>query len=491
MEELLLMAVGFLGFLGGFGSGGAGSDFVSFLPTDTYFQSRRIPMNIENLMDLATTEPKNGRSQILQLMALRALGEKPELSKKDSAAILRTLEKVARGELAKDRLGFSQEYARRTLGALGGKTATPRSAPRTDLRDDALGWFPASATLVGFLGGVPQMDPTEDYGSKARPILIKLTRRPRDWDEIFKAVEMVGNVRIDRFSFAYAADGKQKEKDRFYVRITGKADHQRLVAGLKQVETDLTWKESKDTSGTPITTAQAKRDGAAAFIGDTDLLVGSFADGQTQNDPLEVLQQFLAVRTGKEKSVLKGALQGRLPKLSQETVGVLVGDLSEDLRREFFKSNSFPAPRSICAELLRTKDGISLPFQTVLGNAEEAKQFVEAIREFQKTLLDQLKKTQKQTKDATMQTRRVFDSVQKAIESLQLQVDGAAVKGTISVPIDAVLAVFLLRAHREPAVHEVLPLQVVEPSKEEARLWLGAPPGWTRITIPEHSFTGG
>src|SRR5207249_863395 len=103
------------------GSGGTGSDLVSFLPTETYFQSRRIPMNVENLEELARTEPKDGKAQILQLMALRALGEKPELLGKDSAAVRLTIEKIAKGEIARDRLGFSEEYARRTLLALGSK----------------------------------------------------------------------------------------------------------------------------------------------------------------------------------------------------------------------------------------------------------------------------------------------------------------------------------------------------------------------------------
>src|SRR5262245_51101611 len=103
----------------------SGGDLIAFFPTDTYFQSRRIPVNIENMLDLATADPKDGKTQIRQLMALRAMAERPELVKKakDPGAVLRTIERIAKGEIAKDRLGFSQDYATWTLIALGAQIA--------------------------------------------------------------------------------------------------------------------------------------------------------------------------------------------------------------------------------------------------------------------------------------------------------------------------------------------------------------------------------
>src|SRR5262245_65297475 len=116
MEILILMAMG---------GGGQTADLASFLPADVYFQSRRIAISAESMIEIASKKPEDGKAQIAQLLALRALAEQPELMKnaKNSAEILVTLEKMAKGELAKDRLGFAEDYAARTLQALG--KATP------------------------------------------------------------------------------------------------------------------------------------------------------------------------------------------------------------------------------------------------------------------------------------------------------------------------------------------------------------------------------
>jgi hypothetical protein len=214
MEEAVLGAIAALGLLGGLGHGPDGGDLVSFLPVDTYLQSRRIPVNIENLMRLATTEPKSGKAQLLQLMALRALGQQPALVQQDAAA-LRTLEQIAQGEIARDRLGFAQAYARRTLRALGRSVAPARPAEGSDPCAEALGWFPASVTLVAFFGGAPVSDTTGDYGHEVQKFVGFGIRRPRDWDQLFHPSEILGNARIDRVAFAFARDDKDQARGHF------------------------------------------------------------------------------------------------------------------------------------------------------------------------------------------------------------------------------------------------------------------------------------
>jgi hypothetical protein len=496
MDVLVLFGMAALGLLGGLGSGGAGGDVVSFLPTDIYFQSRRIPLNIENLEDLARTEPKDGKAQILQLMALRALAEKPELIRKDPAATLHTIERIARGEIARDRLGFSEEYARRTLRALGGKVTPPKAAQPANVGEEALGWFPASTTLVGFLGGGPITDSTGDYGNEIRRFLTRVVLPPRNWNQVFDAVEMTGNARIDRISLAYAANGKSKEKDRFYVRITGKGDHQRIVAALKTGnDKGLTWKEDKDARGTPITTVYGEHDPAFALLGDTDLLLGTSVGGGGGGENFKVIQQLLAVRAGKEKSVLKGALQDRQPRLSPETVGLLVGDLPGELR-VLFQRAKLPAPKSIRLEVLRAQDSVDVRFQATLENAEKARRFAESLLALRKTGLDSVRRTQQEIKDNSPLPRGAVGSLRKALESLQLQPDGAGVKGAISVPTEALLAPLWLQFGTLGVGADPPGPQVPEPEKKEAtRLPERSIPGWRRITtaltIPQHLSKGG
>src|SRR5262245_34050407 len=324
MESFVLSAAAVLGLLG---LGGGGADLVLILPADTYFQSRRVPVNIDNMLDLAKAEPASGKAQIQQLMALRVLAEQPELLKKakDAAAVLRTIEKIAKGELAKDRLGFSQEYATHALIAMGGKITQVKKAETGDPYENCLGWFPASATLVGFVDGGRLKVSATDYGKQMRALTGKLVRRQRDWNDVFHIAEMIGNVRIERISFAYSPEGK--DKDRLFVRLGGKGDHKRIADALKVGVNQIgaTVGQKEDAKGTMITTMDVLGVTAIALIGDTDFVVagpGGFAGGDNPN-PVELRDQLLAVRAGKEMSVLKGALKDRLPKASKDAVGLL------------------------------------------------------------------------------------------------------------------------------------------------------------------------
>src|SRR6267142_855485 len=115
MEMLMLIATG---------GGSMGGDFVSFLPAELYFQSRNIEVGANKMMELASTPAKDGKGEIAQLLALRLLAEQPELIK-GRDEMIKTLEKLAAGELAKDKLGFVPDYAARTLAALGRKVDRP------------------------------------------------------------------------------------------------------------------------------------------------------------------------------------------------------------------------------------------------------------------------------------------------------------------------------------------------------------------------------
>src|SRR5262249_39564382 len=153
-----------------------------------------------------------------------------------------------------------------------------------------------------------------------------------------------------------------------------------------------------------------------------------------------LIQQLLAVRAGKEKSVLKGALQDRLSKLSPETVGLLVGDLPEDLPPEPFEGAKLPAPKSVRVEVRRARDGLDVRFQATLENAEQARSAAESIAGLRQMGLEGLKTVQQLIKDDVPLPRSAIASLRKSLESLQIQPDGAGVKGTISIPSEALLA---------------------------------------------------
>src|SRR5438128_1273210 len=81
-----------------------------------------------------------------------------------------------------------------------------------------------------------------------RPLIGKFAKE-KDWDKVFEVAEMVGNVRLERISFAFAEGKQAKDEGRIFLRIGGKADHQRLVETLKKLSSGTMIDESKDAKG--------------------------------------------------------------------------------------------------------------------------------------------------------------------------------------------------------------------------------------------------
>ena len=102
-------------------SGGmASADLVSLVQPQHYFQARKIDVSIDRMVDIANTEPKDAKAQIMQLTALRYLADETEAFKKapNYATNRQALEAIAQGKKAQDPLGFAQDYANRVLARL-------------------------------------------------------------------------------------------------------------------------------------------------------------------------------------------------------------------------------------------------------------------------------------------------------------------------------------------------------------------------------------
>src|SRR5262245_42968775 len=489
MEILVLMALG---------GGGQTADFASFLPTEIYFQSRRIAISAESMIEIASKKPEDGKAQIAQLLALRALAEQPELMKnaKDSAQILATLEKIAKGELAKDRLGFAEDYAARTLEALGKATPPSRSPMKLpSMREATLGWFPASATIVAALDARERTAGIEE-GKALRQLVAKFTKE-KEWEKVFEVAEMVGNVRIERLGIAFVEDKRAKEKERMFLRIGGKADHGRMLAAFKKLSGDvpggLNLEETKDAQGTPIATLRSAKDTPVlALIGDTDFVVAGFpflASGRRVNgaaNPAEsdALKQLLAIRAGKEASIIKsdGVLKDALAKISPKASGLMAGVLSEEMRKNIFGGGMVPAPLAFRAELLNVKEGLDLRANLKMANADDAKVVVQGIIMGQKQSLDGL---QKMPANVPIPPATVA-ALKKAIESVQVQAKGDAVDVGMFLSNEALRSLPTMMLFG--AAREVQPAQP-PPAKEK----LDAPspakearvaPGLTPLTMP-------
>jgi hypothetical protein len=431
MEMLMLIALG-----GGVQSG----DLVSYLPPEAYFKANLVPVNLDNMIYLATKEPADGEAQIKQLMCLRALAEQPDLFRKskdkDKAEALTALRKIAGGELANDKQGFAKEYAQRALAVLdGGKLPQRAAAPPLE---EGLAWFPVSATFAGVIDS-RRRDAAAEPPKEFQTLLGKLVRQ-RDWEEVFRVADTLGNIRIERVAFALHDKGPGQHLA--YMRLTGKADHKRLVKAFKTLSHGqrLEFNESKDAKSTPITLIHTPGSGHApviALIGDTDLVVAiSEGPRAPDADAKTVLEPVLNVRDGKADGVPKGALKDRL-KVDTKSFGVFAGAVPDELRREMFRGGA-AAPRAVRVELTQAKDGVDLRVQATMDNAEAATAFTKFIVAGRQQALAHL---QNSPNDLKLLPAGVVADLKKAIQSVQVRAEGAVVHGGVHVSTATLLGV--------------------------------------------------
>jgi hypothetical protein len=427
MEVIVLLALG---------GGGQTGELAAFLPADIYFQSRNIETKIDTLVALASKEPADGKTQIAQLLALRMLAERADEVKKaeNYKDLVKKIERIAKGEIAKDAHGFSRAHANHTLTALGG-TGKPSEAKPSDLRKDTLNWFPASATLVGAFDFSGQ-EASAEQGRELRKFWSKVLK-PRDWDGVFAVAEQIGNVRVDRLGFAFhegkkRSDPLSSDGGEIFVRISGRASHERLVKAFNAAvpppprpgKRNYVASE-KEPGGLMVSTFKGLPGlpFQLCLIGDSDFF---FAVSHDEKEPFG---KIFAVRAGKHDSVLQGVLKDSLAKVSKKASGLMVGDVPKGMRDGLAREFGV-APKSIRSEILREKLGIDIKFEGTFANADEAKTFTAKAFELRKMALNGI---DKMPKDLPLPAAAIA-AVKRTIQSIQIQADGAAVKGGVLVP---------------------------------------------------------
>src|SRR5205823_4599400 len=133
-------------------------------------------------------------------------------------------------------------------------------------------------------------------------------------------LDKVGNVRVDRIVAAVRLDDKGKAQ-RFVVRITGACDVKAAFKALT-AEKGVKVEQRKGPSGEAIEVGLAD-EAAFAFVGEADLLI--LVD-HTARKPLELLDEVLAVKAGKAKSLADGPLGKLLEQAPGAARMLLAGD---------------------------------------------------------------------------------------------------------------------------------------------------------------------
>jgi len=409
-----------------FMTGGATStDLVSVLPGQAYFKARGIEIDIEKAVELAAKDPDSGKAQITQLLALRYLADE-SAKLKGSPNIDRhrqTLTDIATGKKAQDPQGFAKDYAAAALARLDGMKLTPPvvSSPR----DDAFGWFPANATLIGALdtrmarGDMPaKSNISEMFKMFPEQVL----------NQAFTAVEKVGNIRIDRVAFAYVENPQEKQMGEIYVRMTGKANPVWLLEAFKELK--LQPKSSKGPGGETITTlVDPNKAPGLMLIGDTDLVIAGYQKEQANHEDL--LARALDLKGGRGRSAGEGALKAELAKIPQKACGLIVGSLPA----EASQGAPFPMPVMISGHILRAQNALDVNLAGQMANNDEATQLVKTVSQFRQEGINSLKQLQ----GAPVQVPGLqVNAMIQMLESMQIEAQGNVAKMRLLMPGDMI-----------------------------------------------------
>jgi len=359
-------------------SGGSGStDLVAMMQPRQYFESRQIEPSIDKMVDLANDEPKNAKTQIVQLNALRYLADESDSLKKSAnyAAYRQQLEAIAKGTKAQDAQSFAKDYANRVLQKLDGAKAEAAVKVRP-IRDEALGWFPANATIAGAIDLRQASQPAAGGADPVKELLKMLPDRERT--QMYDFIEKSGNVRVERLAFALVDNPEQKDQMKIFVRFTGKGNHDWLASVLRETSGDrMQATESKADDGTPITLLQIpNQPPAVMMLGDTDIMMIGYMGNNGKHD--ELVAEVLDARGKKTGNAASGSLKNALTKIPDKAVGLLIGTMPEQMKRELGQVFDL-VPAKFAMFIEKAPQGLDLQIEGSMANAEDAGRLVQKI----------------------------------------------------------------------------------------------------------------
>jgi hypothetical protein len=402
--------------------GGGTTDLLSFVPAQDYFKSREIEVSVDKMVELAGKGAEKDKTPVAQLLAIRWLGEHPAEAKKNKK-VREILQQVADGKKGKDALGFAQDYAQRALAKLDGKPLSLPTQPSHSLQD-ALKWFPKECTIFGAVDVRPTKG--EKITREDNPLRRLLTGmlRDREKEEMFKFVDRVGNVRIDRAAMAVVPDVNQENQTRIFMHFSGKGDPKRLADAFKELMGQAEIKEKKGPNGEKLTLLEPTGRGgpAMALVGTTDMLIAGYAGKEKH---MEVLEEALKVMAGKKASILKGPHASALKTIKAS--GLAMGDLPEKWRGHL-TGNRSPlkgVPKNFKVTLTRKTKGLDLRFSGSAATAKEAKAFVDSVEALIKEGIQGLKKLPPGLKIKP----KSVEAMQAALKTIKLTATDALLSG--------------------------------------------------------------
>ncbi len=421
-------------------SGGSTRDAVSLIDAKDYFQQRKIPANVTKMVELARTEPKTGKAQIQQLLALRWLRENVDEVKKDKdfEDLRRQIEAIAKGQKAQDLHGFARDYATRTAIALGSSMKLVKDEiPKNSLSQDAIRWFPKETNMIFAVDFRFEGEDVEPLMKKFRDQIYS-TMPPNGKEEFYSVLEQIGNNRLDRFAYGFHFDDQNEDNHRLFVRASGKMNQKWILDVIKQASPNALIQEEKSFRGRKVTLLRGNRfSPTMCFIGDDEVLMATnmFFPEDLPKEPFKGLQEMLAIRSGKKVGLLSGSLQKLVKDVSPRAFGLFAAELPEKTREEAIESRDAPFrvfPPKMVAEAVIKEGQIVLELDSHLDNAKDAKTFADDIAKLKEKGLKEIAKTEN-FPPGFPNVKKIQAGVKKTLNSLKVDVNGSSTSATITV----------------------------------------------------------
>jgi hypothetical protein len=404
------------------------NDIASVLEPGHYLKAHEVELKAEKLVELATHEAKVGKDQLIQLMAIRWLGLHPDDARK--AGAIDALHAVADGKKGQGPHDFAKEHAARALARIEGKRLAPaRTVPPGSIRDEALAWFPAEATIFGAFDLRPAEDATATDPEALAKVLARVVPEP-EWKPIYDFVDTVGNLRLDRIGFALEMEEQKLEPKRIWVRFSGAGDLSRLEECLA---TKAPAREVRKRPGDAaiVIRTQENRPPGFGFIGSTDVIIVGFFE--PLGKPLEVVDALLQARAGKRKSVVSGPFADDLKKVNAKSQGVFVAALSDSIQANLMRGSPFKTfPTRVVAEATGGKV-LALRLRAIMKDEEAATAASKTVAQLREQGLRALKDLPPEVKIP----KEAIDIARKALTDMKVTSDGSEVTAVVRLPADA------------------------------------------------------
>jgi hypothetical protein len=416
------------------------ADPVSLIPARDYFQLHNIDVNVDKMAALAAKAPTDAQESVAQLLAIRWLGEHAAEVKK-TKGVRDTLQKIAEGKTGKDALGFAKDHARRALARIDGKEPPVRTLSDNSVRTSALEWFPKNSSMFGALDFRPARAVEAEETNSLRMFVAAMTGmiHERQRKEMYGFVDKVGNIRVDRISFAVIPDKNQDRETRLYMRATGLVDRKRLAAFIQANMGKGEVKEQKGPNDEPITIIDLKNEGPSmAIIDNTDFIVAGYPGSPRRDDHVRVIEEMLQIRAGKQPSLVKGNYAGTLKNIPAQAQGLLIGDLPEHWRGELTGRHSpfRGMPQDFNLSWIRTAKGLEFRFTGNCASGKEAKAFVESVDHLRQEGIEGLKKLPNQMKVKP----KTVENLTAALKGIKLEAQDTLLAGKATFSKDAINA---------------------------------------------------